>query len=157
MLAEYFDMMLYVTNWGTKQLLFRFPRELIDSKNLDPYCVPDIISLSTHNQYIILDIRLDNEEGDSWIEEEGTLSRLLPIRNDLLNGDYRSLYLAWIASINQNEINDAQIEPPVPANLKQLSSSLKHFIAFLQIDYDLIEAASCISKEIETTLPEPEK
>ncbi|HEX4045036.1 MAG TPA: hypothetical protein VHZ76_05150 [Gammaproteobacteria bacterium] len=156
-LAEHFDMMLYVANWGTKQLLFRLPCGLVDIKKLKPYCVDDIISLSTHKQYIILKIFLDDEEGGGWAEEEGTLSKLLPIRNDLLKGDYRCLYLAWLASLNYYEINDNDVELPIPVNLKNLSFPLKHFIDFLQIDHDLLEAASCISKEINSTLAEPEK
>ena len=29
-LVNYFDAMLYITNWGTRQLMFRFPRTALD-------------------------------------------------------------------------------------------------------------------------------
>ncbi len=49
-LAQYFDAMLYLANWGTKQLMFRFPKALIDLKQMQPYCVEDIISFTTTGQ-----------------------------------------------------------------------------------------------------------
>lgn len=39
LLAKYYDAMFYIANWGTTRLLFRFPRHLIDVKQLEPYCV----------------------------------------------------------------------------------------------------------------------
>jgi hypothetical protein len=41
--AQHFDAMLYVTNWGTRQLMFRLPKSVIDVETLTPYCVYDII------------------------------------------------------------------------------------------------------------------
>ena len=34
LLAEYFDAFVYVANWGTRELCFRLPQELVDSKQL---------------------------------------------------------------------------------------------------------------------------
>ncbi|MFM7880301.1 MAG: hypothetical protein ACKO8H_00005, partial [Microcystis panniformis] len=38
-LAQYFDVMYYIANWGTQQLMFRFPKSLIDREAIEPYCV----------------------------------------------------------------------------------------------------------------------
>jgi hypothetical protein len=39
-----FDLMLYVANFGTRQLMFHFPKKLIDPAVFEPYCVRHCIS-----------------------------------------------------------------------------------------------------------------
>jgi hypothetical protein len=34
LLAEYYDAMLYLANWGSRQLAFRFPKSLIDAEQM---------------------------------------------------------------------------------------------------------------------------
>lgn len=143
---KYFDAMLYITNWGTKRLMFRFPRSIINTEVFNPYCLFDSVSTSVTDDYIILDICIDNEEGGGeWVEGEGCLSSLIMLRNDILNGDYRMLYLAWLKSINiEPDIEDfeEELEPAVPDNLGNLSAPLQSFIEVFEIDNDLICAAS---------------
>lgn len=43
-LTRYFDMMFYITNWGTRQVLFRLPLTLVDPTWFQPYCLPDAIA-----------------------------------------------------------------------------------------------------------------
>ena len=38
-LAQYFDAFLYMANWGSRELMFRFPKALIDPKQIEPYCL----------------------------------------------------------------------------------------------------------------------
>ncbi|BAY14072.1 hypothetical protein [Calothrix sp. NIES-2098] len=144
LLEKCFDVMLYVANWGTRQLVFRLPKSVIDSSVFEPYCLPEQITVSTNSSYIILDINLDDEEYRTWIEGEGWLTRLLQIRDDILQGDFRALYLAWLkaTSISIYEEQEELLEPPVPANLNQLPIYLEAFIEFFDIDRDLIAFAT---------------
>lgn len=167
-LEKYFDAMLYLANWGTKQLVFRLPRAIVDVEALAPYCFPDVISTSSTRDYVALDICFHEEEGGFWVEGEGWLSSLIPLRQDLLRGDFRLLYLAWLKAAtlgedfedhlqtsedhedegdgyeedDDSEISRNQVEPPVPANLQNLSQSLKSFVKLFEIDDDLIAVAS---------------
>lgn len=43
-LADYFDIMLYLSNFGTRQLMVRLPIDLIEPSEIDSYCVPEVIS-----------------------------------------------------------------------------------------------------------------
>ncbi len=61
-LEKYFDAMLYIANWGTRRLMFRFPRTLVDANGLKPYCVPDSIKVKTTADYVVLGISIDKEE-----------------------------------------------------------------------------------------------
>ncbi len=105
--AKYFDALLYTTNWGTHQLMFRFPRGAVETKLWQPYLYPDSIMVDEMGDFIILTIDLSWEEGGDWVEVEDTLSGLIPLREDLLRGDLRALYLAWLqAALTGHEEGD---------------------------------------------------
>jgi hypothetical protein len=163
--------MLYVANFGVRQLMIRLPKSLVNMATLQPYCVPYCIATSTTKNSVIVDIHLNCEDYYDWIEgEEGWLSSLVAVRNELLQGDLRVLYLAWLRS-SFTEDNDAElsdlIEPPVPSNLKQLSPALQAFADLFLVDQDLIAAAAeaspdsqAIAEPIEewvAALPEAER
>ena len=147
-LERCFDAMLYMANWGSYQLAFRFPKSAINVSGLTPYCVDNIIEVLTVDKYVILNIEIHSEEGGGWIEENNSwLGTLIPIRQAILQGDYRLLYLAWLqaAAVSPDLEQDTQ-EPPVPPNLQKLNASLQSLIDWLEIDSDLIAAAAQISQ-----------
>jgi hypothetical protein len=152
LLEKCFDVMLYMANWGTRQLLFRLPKKLVDATLIKQYCVDDCISVSNTSNYLILDININDEEYQDWIEGEGWLSNLASLRNELLQGDCRVLYLAWLKAktrvCDDYELSEDEsdvLEPPVPANLQKLSDSLQSFVEFFKVDNDLITVAATAS------------
>ena len=155
-LERCFDAMLYMANWGSYQLAFRFPESAINVSELMPYCVDNIIEVLTVEKYVILNIEIHSEEGGGWIEESNSwLGTLIPIRQAILQGDYRLLYLAWLqaAAVSPDLEQDTQ-EPPVPPNLQKLNAALQSLTDWLEIDSDLIAAAAQISQTKEE-LKEP--
>ena len=147
-LAKYFDGMYYIANWGTQQLMFRFPQSLIDLEQIKPYCVEDCISVSTIGKYVILNLEYYTEDGFGWIEDDGgELSEVINLRNDILQQDYRLLYLAWLKAIALQKLDPEALEPPVPPGLNQLSSSLTAFIKLFGIDEHLVKVAAQSSKQ----------
>jgi hypothetical protein len=153
-LERCFDVMLYVANWGTKQLLFRLPRSLVNLADFDAYYFPDIISTTLTSDYVILDINFE-EEPLGWIEGTDWVERLTPLR-ELLGGDLRLLYLAWLKAtqIAIDETEEDPREPPVPPNLQNLSAPLQAFVELVGIDEDLLRAAAQASMTQEQK-PEP--
>ncbi|MBZ0275341.1 MAG: hypothetical protein K8I60_04315, partial [Anaerolineae bacterium] len=97
-LAKHFDAMLYITNWGTRQLMFRFPANAIRDEIRQAYQYPDSVEWSSSGDYTVLNIEFHDEDGDNWdwVEGEGLLSGIVQVRDDVLRGDYRALYLAWL-------------------------------------------------------------
>lgn len=63
-------------------------------------------------------------------------------RSELLGGDHRLLYLAWLMGIQWDHVDDEDTEPPVPAGLADLSGALRAVADFLEIDEDLIVVAA---------------
>lgn len=60
-LVQYFDAFLYMANWGSRELMFRFPKALVDLQLIDPYCLDDCVDLSTADGYLVLTITLCDE------------------------------------------------------------------------------------------------
>ncbi len=92
-LTRYLDAMLYLASWGTRRLMFRFPRSLIPRRRVERYCTEDLMTFEEAGEFLVLDLRWDEEGGAGWVEGEGKLSALLPLREDILRGDYRAFYL----------------------------------------------------------------
>lgn len=157
LLDRCFDLMLYVANFGTRRLMIRFPKNLVSLAAFKPYCDDHSITVASTPKSIILDINLNSEDYYTWIEgEEHWLSGLVDLREELLKGDFRLLYLAWLRSgfvEDGGEDPEDMPEPPVPPNLKKLSPALKRFAELFLVDADLIAAAT----EVSPTLKEAEE
>ena len=147
-LLKYFDAFLYDSNFGTRQLMFRLPKNLVDVPSFQSYLFEDQITLEAHGKYYVLEIRID-EESDyfEWVESENVLGQLTPLREQILQGDMRMLYLAWlkVISLYAQEGIDEEPEPPLPAGMKKLNASLQAFADFFEIDPHLISAAAAAS------------
>ncbi|MCB0035554.1 MAG: hypothetical protein KDE51_16090 [Anaerolineales bacterium] len=150
LVARLFDAMLYLSTWGTKQLMFRFPASAIDAKQIEPFLVPHRIDLIEDNAHYILVLNLGEDDSVEWIDGEGELSKVTALRQDIINGDYRSLYLAWLKVIELREVSSTAAEPYIPKGESFLTSPLRHFINLFEIDSSLLAAAARPSENTRT-------
>ncbi|MGH3196565.1 MAG: hypothetical protein ACRDOH_07925 [Streptosporangiaceae bacterium] len=158
LMERYFDAFCYLANWGTRRLMFRFPRALLDAEAARKYCHTDAASVIVTDDHVIISLYLDRDPGD-WVEGDGQLGTMVQARSDLAAGDLRLLYLAWLLSVQwpdeadeadeADEDNEDEIEPPVPAGLGNLSAPLQAIADFLEIDEDLIAVAAGASPPAE--------
>jgi hypothetical protein len=148
----YFDAFLHLTNWGTRWLMLRVPAALVDVALVRRYLGGETSEVWKSGPNLVLSFRIDDEEPE-WEEGgEGWLSTLAMLREHLILGDHRCLYLAWLlkarwlggAYADDDESDDLlrAEEPPVPPGLGELSEPLLRFADFLLIDGDLIAAAA---------------
>ena len=154
-MEKYFDAFLYFANWGTRELMLRLPRRMLDPATAQRYCRGEAASARAKGEHVILEF-FSEEDGDEWIEEEeedGSLSSLVPLRAEIAGGDLRALYLGWLLCAQAGELDDAEEEPPCPPGLGRLSAALEAFVAFLRVDRDLLAAAAAGSPEAGETLP----
>jgi hypothetical protein len=164
-LAKYFDAHLYVANWGSRRLAFRFPKGLLDKSAVESYCDEDHLTLTTIGNALILEFQLDREDDYEWVETDGVLATLARLRDDIIQGDYRVLYLAWLKVMElesgdyEDEDEDdpdafaADREPPLPADMRQLTAPLKRFMEFFGVDSHLVKAAAAASVESQSASP----
>jgi hypothetical protein len=165
-LLKYFDAYFYLANWGSLRLIFRFPKGLLDEADILPYCIDEFITFDTIGKYQVLDLDFSPEEGEGWMEAEAGLSHFIRLRADLLEGDFRLLYLAWLKAMtfygdsyddeeyeeDDPDLADYNCEPPVPPGLKKLSPPLQTFIQVFEIDPFLVQAAAEASPDLKEAL-----
>jgi len=149
MVERYFDAFLYLANWGTRRLMFRLPRGVLDPGTAGQYCHTDTASLIETGSHLILSVYVDREPDDYWEEPGGQLAAMVQARSELAAGDLRLLYLAWLLALQSDEVDDGDTEPPVPAGLGNLSASLQAIVDFFEIDEDLIAVAAASSPSVQ--------
>lgn len=180
-LYEYFDGFLYWANWGTPRLAFRFPNGVLPDTLLADFHITYSVTLTSRPNFDILDIHFDELEApDEWTEYE--LSSLMPIREELIEGDMRSLYIVWLATQdwledeNDDEdddeyedededegedtglgrsykLDDNSDEPPTPPGLGTLTSAQQALAELLQLPEELLDAAAKHSAPLSQARP----
>ncbi|MFG2846706.1 hypothetical protein ACGF12_26565 [Kitasatospora sp. NPDC048296] len=160
MVEQYYDAHLYLTNWGTRQVILRLPKEQLPLRALEPYCFDEYVEAWTTKTHLVLDLRSEDEGGD-WAEgAEDSLGAIAGVRAELAAGDRRALYLAWLSAIgawaleeDDEEEYRAAVEPPVPAGLDRLTAPQRALADFLRVDADLLAVAA----EASPPAPAPRK
>ena len=164
LMERYYDAHVYVANWGTHTLMFSVPRAAVDSEELKPYRVEGGFAMEVRGERTILTLAASDDSGESsgWVDEaeaEGWMGSLVSLRGDIMNGDVRALYLAWLRGVQMSGVPGADdeddevdygedfpsrdtVEPPVPPGLRKLSASLNSLIEFLELDADLVAVAA---------------
>jgi hypothetical protein len=142
LMERWFDLHLYLANWGTHRLIFRFPRQLIDRRRLDNFLRKvDCAELKVSGENLILDVlREELEPEDDQDDGSGWLATLTPLRADVLGGDLRLFYMLWLTAVEDNAIL-ADATEPLPG-ISPMTGALDAFARFLGIDQDLVAAAS---------------
>lgn len=154
---RYFDAHLYSANWGHCLLMLKLPTDALDQAMLDACLQPsaehgqsDAFESSVTGRHCVLTWSFNDEAGESerfWRQDDGPdwLSRLLPLRQELLRGDVRPLYLGWLARLSAGELGDGDLEPPLPPGLATLTPAQQALADFLEIDPDWLQAAAAAS------------
>ena len=161
-LARYFDVFFYTANWGTVTLKFRYPQGLLNLRGLEPYCLDGIMVIDTKtvDDSVLVSFDWNPEEGEEWMEAGGMLDGVVGLYHEIISGDYRVFYLAWLKAIQDGPgysetFDEETLEPFVPAGLDNLSPALTDFMAMFEIDKDLIAAAAKASEQAATSAIEP--
>lgn len=153
LLERYFDVHVYVANWGTRRLGVRLPRDVAAADDLALYCLGEGVNVRQAGEHTILDLWSETEDYEGWVDGRGWMGSLAGVRAELMRGDQRPLYLAWLLGLDNGELDDDDEEPPVPPGLGKLPASLASMVEFLRIDEHLVAAAAEASAAEQ---PEPE-
>ncbi|MFF3488890.1 hypothetical protein ACFYXC_37330 [Streptomyces sp. NPDC002701] len=156
LMEKFYDAHLYFANWGYRKVILRWPADQLPLHTAARYCTGASADARQHGKHVLITLVSDDENGqfDDFNDlfglddhadtdrEEQWLPSIAEARLDVAAGDMRLLYLAWLLCLNNNELNDDDVEPPLPAGLAALPDSLTDLAAFLRVDPDLITAAS---------------
>ena len=144
LLLRYFDVHIYVANWMTAILQVRLPIEALSVETAEAMTVPYILTFSSTGSHWIITWALeDSENYDRFGMEDGSswMGRLASVRDELLRGDIRSLYIGWLAAATDEMIDDDELEPAAMRGLGNLTAAQKALAEYLEVDQDLLSGA----------------
>ena len=141
LITSYFDAFLYYANWSTLWCMFRLPKDAVDLKAMKKFETEDAIDIWVKGKNVVVDICINDESGDHDVPYQQTLAGLLPVREELLEGDLGSLYVAWLAAVQRFVVEDDSPEPCAASQLGPLSTGARTLARFLCMDNDLLKSA----------------
>ena len=159
-LHDFFDGFLYWANWGAPEVALRFPHGILPDNLLAGYDLDEVVTFRQDLDYDILDILFSELEApEDWVEYE--LGSLIGLREELMDGDMRALYIAWLASErlrgigegddvdNGEDTSEDEAEddvhgdvPAVPPDLGALTAAEQALADVLQLPPELLVAAA---------------
>ena len=149
-MRRYFDAHVYVANWCTCSLYLRVPKDAFDAETLQVFETESVFSVEHTKTHWLLEWGLDESESyDRFAEEDGRgwMGRLAPLRDELLRGDMRPLYLGWLAAVSAGFIDDETPEPAPPPGLSRLTAAQCALAEFLEIGEDMLTAAGQLDSQ----------
>ena len=143
LVERWFDLHLYLANWGTRRLMIRLPKRFLDPSRIEVFLHEvEWVEAWESGKNLIVDMHFRDEESAyaGWEEGEGWLGALAPLRADLLAGDLRLFYLLWLTAAEAGDLSDDEKEP-LPG-IGPLNGALDVFADFFHVDPDLVRASA---------------
>ena len=156
MMRRGFDLHVHFANYGIRKLMFRLPYGFPGGVAiLKPYLIKYNLEWDQDKDGPggVLTIHPESDGGrwDGYFHHlEDLLTEISPVREMLISGDLRPMYLAWLAC----EPFESQ-EPPVPAGMQVLPKPLRVMADFYEIKSDLLHVAAEESDAIPETVSKP--
>jgi len=147
MLRRGYDFHFHYANFGVRKLMIRLPNGLPDAKAAEPYFEKGSLHFLKDKQgrggILCIEPFFEAGELDDLWELDHFLDRLLPLREEILDGDLRPIYLARLAvACDSNHDPDEGKEAPVPAGLDQLTDAQDALAKLYGLSEALIAAAA---------------
>ncbi|MEB3372362.1 hypothetical protein [Saccharopolyspora mangrovi] len=151
LIESYYDAHLHVTNWSTRRLMIRVPNTALNDELAEEFEVAERVEVWSSEEHVVLDFLSEEEEpADPPAGHEDLLEQLAVLREEIIAGDLRPLYLAWLAGYGAWERDEFAFdtsaedepEPVVPPGLGQLTAAQAKLAEFLRLDDDLLAVAA---------------
>ncbi|MBL0712132.1 MAG: hypothetical protein JJV98_00395 [Desulfosarcina sp.] len=144
LMQRYFDVHVYVANWMTAIFMVRLPIEALAKETAKAMAVRYLLDFKATKTHWVITWSLEesqNYDRFGMDDGRGWMTRLAPVRDELLRGDLRSLYIGWLAAVGGEMMDDDEMEPLPASGLGNLTSSQQALAEFLEVDRDLLAGA----------------
>jgi len=141
LMERYFDAHVYVANWMTAIFKVRVPFEVLAKGTVEAMAESEALDFKATKTHWIITWHLEESENYERFGREdgrGWMTRLAPVRDELLRGDLRSLYIGWLADVSREMMDDDEMEPISVNGLGQLTSAQQALADFLEVDENLL-------------------
>lgn len=142
MMGRWFDLHVSMAHWCARSFMVRLPRRLFEANMVRPYARGGTLRAERKGDNLVLAFNADELEIDGADDGSGWMAALAPLRAQLLEGDLRCLYLAWLLAVQRGEVDEDDAEAPRPPGLSRLDGALRAFVEYVQLDQDLLAAAA---------------
>lgn len=141
LMRRFYDAHVYSANWGTAVCMLRVPISALEQKVFQPFTENGVFEVEASPAHWICSWNLEEskdynrfgmEDGSGW------MARLAPLRDELMRGDLRSLYIGWLAAVTIGEVAEDKEEPPMPDGLAPFTTAQQALAEFLEVDVDLL-------------------
>jgi hypothetical protein len=152
-MRRFFDVHVFLANWGDAILMLRLPREAIDGKTLKAFAFTPYLEVEKLPDHWLLTWSLgETEDYDRFCcgDETGWIARLAPLREELLRGDLRSLYIGWLRGVTTEETDEDVQEPLALGGLGELTAGQQALAEFLKVDADLLAGTGIGSLKLQS-------
>lgn len=149
MLRRYFDVFAWAGGYGDRWGLVRLPIKCVDVQHWHKYVTRQrarqfsrSVSFSTHQHHVVLTLSPQfDESSDDLFDEGNWIVSLVALRAELMAGDMRPLYLAWLLTVQQGEVPASAPVPVRPPGLTKLTGTLHAFAEYLGVMPALLKVA----------------
>ncbi len=153
-MRRHFDAHVFLANWGDAIFMVRLPKEAIDQKTLKAFCTSPHLEFEKLPEHWLLTWSLgetENYDRFSYVDEgSGLMTLLAPVREELLRGDLRSLYIGWLRAVTTEETDPDDLEPLAIHGLHKLTAAQLALAEFLEVDIDLLAGVGSGSQTNQT-------
>ena len=147
LLRSGYDVFLQYTDYGVREIKLRLPHGLpftndiwlksVDDEKFhwksDPEGRSGILTL--------LSVREASDQDELW-RAEAYIDAAIQVREHLIKGDLRALYLLWLCVANDDDHDPAEmIEPPVPHGITGIAADCGELLSFFGLDPLVLTAA----------------
>jgi hypothetical protein len=141
-MRHFFDVHVFIANWGDAIFMVRLPKEAIDQKTLKAFCTSPHLEFEKLPEHWLLIWSLgetDDYDRFGYVDEgPGLMTLLAPVREELLRGDLRSQYIGWLRAVTAEETDPDDLEPLALRGLNNLTAAQQALAEFLEVDIDLL-------------------
>lgn len=147
LLRHGYDVYLQYTDYGCREIRLRLPRGLPFAKSVwSKYVGDEQLSWNRDAKGSggILTVCPCHDSGtiDEVWEYEAYLDEAIWMRDRLLKGDLRALYVLWLCAANDDNFDPPElIEPPVPHGIAAIAKHCEQLLSFFGLDPLVLLAA----------------
>lgn len=148
LVEEYFDAYLHIANYGVREVMFRMPLGTLDVEVAGQYQCDECLHIWETDSHHIISFSpyLEDLGREEWWEDQHLLPSMLPLRERLAAGDFRSLYLGWLFSAVYTWMDPEEQEPPVPTGIDELDGPSSALAQFLLLNDEQLQVAAEASR-----------
>lgn len=141
LMEHFFDAHVYLANWMMAVFKVRLPIDALTSDIATVFSIPYSLDFKATKDHWIITWTLEDssnytrfgiDDGRDW------MSRLIPVRDELMHGDFRSLYIGWLAATTVDMANKDNKEPPFVSSHGKLTEAQRALAKFLELDKNLL-------------------